>query len=141
MSAAGNNFRVFIDTNVLISAVLSRKSVAHQLVEHLMEDHHLMICSYTISEASRVIAARFPDKMPLWDQYLSRLEFELVYTPSDTTAFEAPPIRDEKDRPILVSAVLAQPDILVTGDMDFHTEEIREHFAVYAPADFLRDFA
>ncbi|MGF7088435.1 putative nucleic acid-binding protein [Kroppenstedtia sanguinis] len=27
MNAAGNNFRVFIDTNILISAVLSRKSV------------------------------------------------------------------------------------------------------------------
>lgn len=36
--------------------------------------------------------------------------------------------------------MLAQPDIFVTGDMVFHTEEIREHFAVYTPADFLRDF-
>jgi hypothetical protein len=55
-----------------------------------MEDHHLMIGSYTVSEASRVIADRFPDKMSLWDQYLSWLEFELVYTPSDTIGWSVP---------------------------------------------------
>ena len=42
--------------------------------------------------------------------------------------------------PILVSAILAQPDVLVTGDYDFHTPEIQEYFAVYTPGDFLRTF-
>lgn len=60
MSETGNKFRVFIDTNVLISAVLSQKSITHVLMEHLMETHHLMICSYTITEALRVIGERFP---------------------------------------------------------------------------------
>jgi len=30
--------------------------------------------------------------------------------------------------------------MLITGDYDFHTSEIQEYFAVYTPADFLRNF-
>lgn len=51
-----------------------------------------------------------------------------------------PPIRDPADLPILASAMLAQPDILVTGDNDFHTPEIQEYFTVLTPADFLKSF-
>lgn len=36
--------------------------------------------------------------------------------------------------------MVAQPDILVTGDYDFHTSEILEYFTVLTPADFLRSF-
>jgi putative PIN family toxin of toxin-antitoxin system len=140
MRESKNKFRVFVDTNVLISAVLSRESVSHQLIEHLMENHHLMICSHTLTEIFDVMRKRFPDKIPLWDQYFSRLDFKLIYTPSDPTTFSTPYIRDEKDIKILISAILSNPDIVITGDKDFHTEEIREYFAVYTAADFLRDF-
>jgi predicted nucleic acid-binding protein len=51
-----------------------------------------------------------------------------------------PPIRDIADLPILVSVMVAQPDIVVTGDHDFHTPEILEHFTVLSPSDFLRSF-
>lgn len=81
-----------------------------------------------------------PEAVPVWERFLSRLEFELTYTPTDFTSFPIPHIRDEKDIPILVSAAIAQPDILVTGDRDFHTPEIQAHFVVYTPADFLRAF-
>ena len=51
-----------------------------------------------------------------------------------------PPIRDEADIPILVSVIIAQPDILITGDQDFHKSEIQEYVAVYTPSDFLKVF-
>ncbi|WP_211236980.1 hypothetical protein [Aneurinibacillus terranovensis] len=41
---------------------------------------------------------------------------------------------------IVVSALLAQPDILVTGDQDFHTPEIKEQLVVLSPSEFLRAF-
>lgn len=67
--------------------------------------------------------------------------FEIAYTPSDLSTVNAPYIRDPKDLPILVSAMVAQPDIIVTGDLDFHTPEIKEYFTVMTPADFLRAFS
>ncbi len=140
MSEKSNLFRVFVDSNVLISAMQSKTSVSRKLLLLLSEEHQLIICSYSISEVSRVLNKRFPNKLPEWDQFLIRLEFELAYTPADISSFSVPYIRDEKDIPILVSAILAQPDILVTGDHDFHTPEIQEYFAVMTPGDFLNAF-
>ncbi|PKM38820.1 MAG: putative toxin-antitoxin system toxin component, PIN family [Firmicutes bacterium HGW-Firmicutes-8] len=140
MKGKSKGFRVFIDSNVLISAIRSGKSASGKLLELLIEKHYLVLCSYNITEVSKVIAQRFPDRLVYWDSFLSCQEYELVYTPSDPTNFKAPYIRDEKDIPVLVSAVIAQPDILITGDLDFHTREIREYFAVYTPADFLKCF-
>lgn len=78
--------------------------------------------------------------MAKWDKFLTTLEFELTYTPSDLSTVKIPPIRDEADVPVLVSVMIAQPDILITGDLDFHTPDIQEYFAVYTPADFIRYF-
>ena len=140
MNEKNNSFRVFIDTNVLISAMISETSISRYLLLLLSEKHHLIICSYTLSEVSQVLIKRFPNKVAAWDKMLVALDFELAYTPTDLTKINTPYIRDEKDLPILASAIIAQPDILVTGDYDFHTHEIREHFAVYTPSEFIQYF-
>ena len=140
MGEKNDSLRVFIDSNVLISEIHSEKSISRKLLLLVAEQHRLVMCSYSISEVSRVINKRFPNKFCEWERFLSLLEFELVYTPENPLAFRIPYIRDEKDIPILVSALLAQPDILVTGDHDFHTDEIKEYLVVYTPAEFLRAF-
>lgn len=140
MNETDNVFRVFVDSNILISAMQSATSASRKLLLLLAEEHQLIICSYSLYEVSRVLSKRFPNKLQEWDQFLARLEFELAYTPSDFSSFPVPNIRDDKDIPILVSAIIAQPDILVTGDHDFFTTEIQEYFAVYSPTDFLKIF-
>ena len=135
-----NSLRVFIDSNILISAMHSGASISRHLLLLLAREHHLLICSYSLAEVSRVLEKRFPDKLAEWDHFLTRLQFEMVYTPTDPSTFSIPYIRDKKDIPILVSAMIAQPDILVTGDHDFHTPEIQEYFTVMTPADFVRSF-
>jgi len=52
------------------------------------------------------------------------LSFELIYTPKRIEPSEYPSIRDRKDLPILVSAILSDIDIFITGDEDFHTVDI-----------------
>ena len=136
-----SGLRVFVDSNVLISAMQSENAASRDLLLLLSENHQLIICSYSLTEVSRVLLKRFPDKLPEWDRFLNRLEFELVYTPTDPFSFSVPLIRDDKDLPILVSAILAQPDIMVTGDYDFHTPEIKEQIVVMTPVEFLRAFA
>jgi predicted nucleic acid-binding protein len=81
MSEKSNFFRVFVDTNVLISAMTSKTSVSRKALLLLSEEHQLIICSYSIEEVSRVLSKKFPDKLAEWDQLLTRLEFELTYSP------------------------------------------------------------
>lgn len=140
MSEKNDVFRVFVDSNILVSAMLSNTSVSRKLLLLITEEHHLVLCNYTLTEVSRVLNKRFPNKLSDWDHFLSHLEFELAYTPSDISTFPAPYIRDEKDIAILVSALLAQPDIFISGDHDFHTREIKNHLVVYTPAEFLKYF-
>lgn len=141
MSGKNNALRVFVDSNILVSAVLSESSIASKLLTLLIEQHHLIICSYSITEISEVIERKFPKIIPKWDKFLTTLEFEIAYTPSDLSTVTVPYIRDPKDLPILASAMVAQPDIVVTGDLDFHTPEIQELFTVMMPVDFLRAFS
>lgn len=104
-----------------------------------MDYHRVVVCEESIHEVFDVMKERFPEALTDWDRLLAQTDFELVYTPKHID-FRVPPICDKKDTPILVSAILAEPDIMISGDKDFHTQEIREYFAVYTPADFLRDF-
>jgi putative PIN family toxin of toxin-antitoxin system len=140
VNETSKGMRVFIDTNVLISALISEKSVSSQFLRLLVEQHQLIICSYTITEVSKVLNRKFPKHTEKWDKFITSLEFELAYTPIDLYTFKSPPIRDPFDLPILISAMITQPDVFVTGDYDFHTEEIREYFAVYTPSEFLHFF-
>lgn len=140
MSETGNKLRVFIDSNVLISAILSEQSACRQLMRAVIREHRLVLCSYTISEVSRVIKEKFPGKVAGWDYMLTSLDFELAYTPEDLSALNVPSIRDSKDLPILASALAVEPDVFVTGDKDFHTDEIKQYLVIYTPKEFLRIF-
>ncbi len=141
MNGKSNALRVFIDSNILVSAVISNSSLSSKLLTLLIEEHHLIICSYSITEVSNVINRKFPNHIAKWDKFLTTLEFEIAYTPSDLSTVKVPFIRDPKDLPILVSAMVAQPDIIVTGDLDFYTPEIQDYFTIMKPGDFLSAFS
>lgn len=137
-----NKMRVFVDTNVLFSAVISKAPNPFQkMLDGIQKDHQLLICTYSINEIARVLQRKRPEALTEWDGLLSRLRFELIHTPNPGEIdFYIPPIRDEGDKPILASAIKGKADIIVTGDMDFHTDEIREYIAVYSPGDFVYHF-
>ena len=60
----GLNLRVFVDSNILISALLSSKSVASQLLTLVLSDHHLVLCDYGLAEVAQVIGRKFPTAVP-----------------------------------------------------------------------------
>ena len=136
MSETNSPLRVFVDSNILISAILSPNSTSAQVLKTIIEEHQLILRSYSLTEVSTVIDHKFPRLITKWDTFLTTLEFELAYTPSDLTTIKAPPIRDPKDLPILVSALIAQPDVLITGDQDFYTPEIKDLVQVCTPQSF-----
>ena len=136
-----SRLRVFVDTNVIISAILSQTSVSSKFLHFVILEHELLICSYTIEEIHRVIERKFPNRISLWQTFLSALEYELIETPTEISRLNQLPIRDVHDVPILCSALLCKPDYLVTGDHDFFTEEIRVQLQVISPADFLEKYS
>jgi predicted nucleic acid-binding protein len=141
MNETENRMRVFLDTNVLFSAIVYPTSVSRRAFEEIILHHIPVICEYSLIEIQRILKAKSPHVIAKWDRLITTINFELAYTPTDQLESYPVAIRDKNDLPILVSAYLTEPDLLVSGDKDFHSAEIKEFFAVCTPSEFLQWFS
>jgi len=116
--------KVFVDTNVLISAILFPNGKTAEVFSYIIKTHDVIICSYTIHECTEVFERKFPAKTDSLTAFLSNLSFELFQTPGTIDPKKYPYIRDAKDLPILASALLSDADVLITGDKDFENLHI-----------------
>lgn len=107
--------RVFLDTNVLVSAFATRGLCA-DLVRHLLVEHELITGAVNLTELRRVLKT----KLRVPKDTVSAIE-ELL---RDQTVVPKPKklldveIRDPDDAWVLASAVAGGADLLVTGDRD-----------------------
>lgn len=107
--------KVFLDTNVLISAFTTR-GLSADLFRVLLAEHELMTGEVNLIEFRRVLQQRFgvPDVEIGFAEALLR-EQTVVPEPEELLEF---PVRDPDDQWVLASAVSGDADLLVTGDKD-----------------------
>lgn len=55
--------RVFVDTNIVISAMIFPNGKVAKVFSHLLEKHTVIISSYTKTECVEVFEKKFPSKM------------------------------------------------------------------------------
>lgn len=127
--------RIMLDTNVLISMIFFPGKRFAQMLEHITQQHTLVLSSFIVDELTAVAARKFPAKQDAIDRFLSKLGYELVYTPHKMEAglFD---IRDRNDYPVLYTAIIEDVDILITGDKDFLGISI-EKPEIVTPAEFI----
>lgn len=128
--------RIMIDTNVLISAILFPNSYPSQALQKVIEKENLVFCPHILDELHLIFQRKFTDKIKNLERFLSKLSYELVYTPLVIEQDRYPQIRDKADLPILVSAILAELDIIITGDKDFLSLEIDKPI-ILTPREFV----
>ena len=122
---------VFLDTNILISAVLNSNSTpAKAFIKAVSFPNRGLVCEQNIDEMRRIFNRKFPAKIQALETFLSLalLTLEVVNIPDSEYTSENS-IRDVNDRAILRVAIFAKADVLVTGDKDFlesglHTPKI-----------------
>jgi putative PIN family toxin of toxin-antitoxin system len=127
--------RVMLDTNVLISAIVFPNDRMDSLIFKASLDHQLVLSSYIVDELLRVTEKKFPSKVKDIDLFLTRLPYELVYTPKERK-LDLFTIRDIDDYPVLYSAIVEDVDLFVTGDDDFKDVEI-EKPEIITPSEFI----
>lgn len=107
--------RVFLDTNVLVSAFATR-GLCEDVLRLVLTEHTLVSGEVILEELTRVLRERFrmpPARIKDLTDFLRDHEVApRPRSPSDLA------VRDEDDRWVLACAVAAQADILVTGDRD-----------------------
>ena len=111
--------RIMTDTNVLLSAALFPSPIMIELIERVTTEHTLVLCSHIIEELHEVFERKFNTKKTLLNVFLSKLSYDFIYTPTNINPKMYPEIRDKEDLPILVSALIAGVDLIITGDKDF----------------------
>jgi putative PIN family toxin of toxin-antitoxin system len=107
--------RVFLDTNVLVSAYAAR-GICADLVRFILAEHELLTGEVNLDELRRVLQDRFgaaPERLAAIE---SELRAETVVPRPPEPA--AVPLRDPDDAWVLASALSGGADLLVTGDQD-----------------------
>jgi len=89
------------------------------MIDNKTEHHTIVLPTYIIDELKRVAKEKFSSKYYLLEMFFQELPFELVYTPESIDKTKYPDIRDVKDLPILVSAIIEDIDVLISNDADF----------------------
>ncbi|MCI6648790.1 MAG: putative toxin-antitoxin system toxin component, PIN family [Lachnospiraceae bacterium] len=127
-----------LDTNVLISALLFPGSKINAMMNCIFTQHQLVLSSYVVDELKRVVKRKFPQKENAINKLLMLMSFEYVYTPNDIEGglFD---IRDEKDYPVLYTAIIEDVDVLITGDKEFSDIDI-ERPEIMTPTDFIEKY-
>lgn len=111
--------RIMLDTNILISVAIFNSNKLKELLVKICDNHTLVLSSYIIEELEAVVKRKFPNKIDNLRDFLYKLPYELNYTPNVAIQNNDIEIRDEKDLPILISAIISDVDIFITGDKDF----------------------
>lgn len=130
--------KVMLDTNILLSALLFPSERVNSFLAKVLTEHDLVLSTYVVDELKRVVEIKFPKHKKDIDRFLSRLSYELVYTPAELPQglFD---IRDPKDYPVLYTAIAEDADVFITGDKDFLCVEA-ERPKIMTIAQFMTEF-
>ena len=123
--------KIMADTNILFSALLFPQSRPAKALLYIGEHHTLILCDYIISELRDVVSRKRPDLLADIDLLLAKLPYELVPAPLEPGKL----ISDPKDHPILNAAIIADVDIIISGDGHFLKLEM-DHPSPMSVAEF-----
>lgn len=125
--------KVFLDTNVLASAVATRGLCADVLRE-VLTSHELIISDALLKELKRVLQRKFKVPSSLISEFLNLLKQDTILVkPNDVPEVD---IKDKNDLIILASALNGNADLFVTGDKELLDLAKVENLEIVSPRAF-----
>lgn len=144
MASGPAKLRVMVDATVLIAGSGWPRWPREVLLAGLRQEFQLVLSPYVIEQARRNLRERFPQHLERFEEFLSKTSFELVPDPSpEEVARYKGLVRDESDLPLVLSAINAKVDYLVSEDKDLTaqddtTAKLRQQLKVLLSGTFLR---
>jgi predicted nucleic acid-binding protein len=106
--------RIFLDANILFSAAKSDGAIRRLLGLLQRAGHDLVADGYVLEEARRNLELKFPHALPALESLTKKLD--VVSTHAAHQAFAGKLPLPDKDKPVLLAAIAARCQALVTGD-------------------------
>jgi len=135
--------RVFLDSNVILSGLLSERGASRIMLDLLSLGLPFLMGAtgrYNLIEIERNLKKKMPDLLFLYKAYLPKLNLQVIPLPRPEEVRDFSGQIAEKDIPVLISAIRSKVDFLVTGDKQ-HFGKMKEigkyPFHVVTPSEFL----
>ena len=139
-----NQWRVFLDTNVLIAGLASRTEASSAILDlGEAEEIRIVISQHVLIEADRVFFAKFPHLSVQFRTFIKNLAPLLIDDPKPQAVQEAHKVIELGDAPILAAVKSQKMDYLVTlNTKHFKTPQVRNYLTtpIVTPGEFLTAF-
>lgn len=135
-----DDVRIFLDSNVILSGLLSSKGSPRILLDLLSLGVPLfkgMTGQYNVDEVERNLNRRFPEIWTVYREFFPKIRLEIV----EVAPYEEIKLLLEKmspkDAPVLASARLGKANYLITGNKKDFPKEIAKPILIVTPGEFL----
>ncbi len=131
--------RIVLDTNVLVSGVLSPYGAPGEIVRMAAADIvHICFDARIISEYHNVLRrSKFKLDKEKVDVLLDQIESCGYLVAAEPALYDLP---DKDDEPFLEVAAAGEADYLVTGNIKHYPVKKRQNVQVVTPVDFLQEY-
>ncbi len=127
--------KVILDTNVLVSAFVFRRSCA-ELFERCIDLHQLVTSRHILGEFRRTLDSTFGfSRREAWARSRLIAQCSRVVVPAPLPEGAC---RDPDDIPVLGTAVAANCDCIVTSDKDLLVLKVYKGISILSPSEFWR---
>ena len=127
--------RVFLDTNVLVSAFISR-GLSAEVFRLIIKEHTLVLGDIVLSELERILVEKFkipPSQISDILNYLN--QFEQFHYSGEPSPLQ---LRDKDDEKVLSVAIQSNCDVIVTGDKDLLDVRDKISCQILSPREFFQ---
>ena len=107
--------RIFLDTNVLVSAVATR-GLCSDVLREILARHQLIVSDSLIKELKKALRKKLAVPENLVSEFVQYIKKESYFPTS--SALSDIDIKDEDDLPILSCALNGRADLFITGDKE-----------------------
>jgi len=127
--------RIFIDTNVLVSAFLGSQ-LCRDLLGSVLDKHDLVVSDLVVGEFTKVLREKFQVTDVALKKALSMVD-KAEICPQPTTAVPVG-ITATNDVTIILTARDAKADLLMTGDREMLAQALDFHVTAVTPRGFFQ---
>jgi putative PIN family toxin of toxin-antitoxin system len=125
--------RVFLDTNVIVSAVTTRGLCA-DIFRAVLADHELVTCSKVLQEVARILHTKFSVPDSLISEYVELIRQDAILAEAKETPDVH--IKDVDDIEIIGAAISGKVDVMVTGDRELQDIKSMRRLRIVSPRAF-----
>jgi predicted nucleic acid-binding protein len=135
--------RVFLDSNIILSGLLSDKGAPRIILDLLSIELPFLIGltgRYNLVEIERNLRKKMPGIVSVYKAYFPKLNLKIIPLPRKEDLKEYFGKIADKDIPVLISAIRGKADFLVTGDKQhFEKLKIRGEYPlrIVSPSEFI----